>query len=250
MTTESIPLINFRKNIFSQNGEDGIIEEIIKRLELKELEVCEFGAWDGKHLSNTFNLVKNFNAKAVYIEGDKKKYQDLLKTAKEYPNILPINAFVSHKNDKNCLHNLLSLTFLKKNFDILSIDIDGHDLEVVFRMQNYIPKIIIIEINSSMMPGIKHMHSTKIKGNSFSSTIDVLKKKNYTPVLHNKGNLFFINNLHLAKINLDNIYIECNEKLFCDFDILRQRRLAKILQKFLPGLIFKKLKKLRDFIFY
>lgn len=73
-------------------------------------------------------------------------------------------------------------------------------------MQNYIPKVIIIEINSSMMPGIRHMHSIKIRGNSFSSTIDVLKK-NYTPVLHNKGNLFFINNLHLAKINLDNIYI-------------------------------------------
>ena len=49
MTTNSIPLINFCKNIFSQNGEDGIIEEIIKRLELKDLEVCEFGAWDGKH---------------------------------------------------------------------------------------------------------------------------------------------------------------------------------------------------------
>jgi len=249
MTIKSIPLINFRKNIFSQWGEDGIIEEIIKRLELKDLEVCEFGAWDGKFMSNTFNLVKNFNARAVYIEGDKQKYLDLLRTAKEYPNILPINAFVSHKNDKNSLDNLLAPTFLKKDFDILSVDIDGYDLEVVFHMQNYIPKIIIIEINSSLMPGIRHMHSRKIKGNSFSSTKDVLKKKNYTPVLHNKGNLFFINNLHLAKINLDNIYIDCDEKLFYDFDIFRQRRFAKLLQKFLPHLIFKKLKQLRDFIF-
>lgn len=96
------------------------------------MEICEFGAWDGKHLSNTFNLVKNFNARAVYIEGDKKKYQDLLKTAKEYPNILPINAFVSHKNDRNSLDNLLAPTFLKKDFDILSIDMDVHDLEVAF----------------------------------------------------------------------------------------------------------------------
>ena len=105
---------------------------------MKDLEVCEFGAWDGKHLSNTFNLVKNCNARAVYIEGDKKKYQDLIKTAKEYPNITPINAFVSHKNDKNSLDNLLSRTFLKKDFDLLSIDIDGHDLEVMYCMLNYI----------------------------------------------------------------------------------------------------------------
>ena len=44
----------FKKNVFSQNGEDGIIEELIKRLEIKNLEVCEFGAWDGKLYSNTF----------------------------------------------------------------------------------------------------------------------------------------------------------------------------------------------------
>jgi hypothetical protein len=243
-------LINFRKNIFSQNGEDGIIEEIIKRLELKDLEVCEFGAWDGKHLSNTFNLVKNFNAKAVYIEGDKNKYQDLLKTAKEYPNILPINAFVSHKNDKNSLDNLLSPTFLKKDFDILSIDIDGHDLEVMFHTQNYNPKIVIIEINPSMLPGIKHIHDEKIWGNSFSSTIDVFKKKNYTPILQNKSNMLFINNLYFQKINLPRIFIDCEEKLFDAFGIFRRRKFAIFLQKFLPDLIFKKLKKLKDFIFY
>ena len=63
----------------------------IKRLEIKNLEVCEFGAWDGKLYSNTFNLVKNFNAKAIYIEGDKKRFLDLKKTCLDYKNITPIN---------------------------------------------------------------------------------------------------------------------------------------------------------------
>ena len=45
-------------NVFSQNGEDGIIEEILNRLEIQTGWVCEFGAWDGIYLSNTFNLIK------------------------------------------------------------------------------------------------------------------------------------------------------------------------------------------------
>ena len=74
--------LKFRKNIYSQNGEDGILEEIIKRINLKEIEVCEFGAWDGKHYSNTFNLVENYSAKAVYIEQDSARFNDWLKHQK------------------------------------------------------------------------------------------------------------------------------------------------------------------------
>ena len=56
--------INFKKNIYSQNGEDGILEEILKKLNIKKNGwCCEFGAWDGKHGSNTFNLVKNLRHK-------------------------------------------------------------------------------------------------------------------------------------------------------------------------------------------
>ena len=50
--------VSYKKNIFSQNGEDGIIEEIFKRLnDVSDKKCCEFGAWDGKHLSNTCNLI-------------------------------------------------------------------------------------------------------------------------------------------------------------------------------------------------
>ena len=45
-------LKQYEQNVYSQNGEDGIIGEIVKRLSIEEGYFIEFGAWDGKHLSN------------------------------------------------------------------------------------------------------------------------------------------------------------------------------------------------------
>ena len=123
----------YRKNFFSQNGEDGVISEILKRLKLKSKEkwCCEFGAWDGIHGSNTFNLVKNYNYNAVYIEGDKNKFQDLVRTGKKFKKIKIFNKYISHKNKSvNKLDKILKKTKINKYFDILSIDIDSHDLAV------------------------------------------------------------------------------------------------------------------------
>ena len=80
-------LNKYKKNIYSQNGEDGILIHLLKKIKIlkndKDLWCCEFGAWDGIHGSNTFNLVKNYNFNAVYIEGDKDKFKDLLITKKK-----------------------------------------------------------------------------------------------------------------------------------------------------------------------
>jgi hypothetical protein len=91
-------LANYKKNIYSQHGEDGILIYILDWLCSNDVPVgkwcCEFGAWDGKHLSNTFNLVEAFNWSSVYIEGDSVKFKDLLKTATCHPSIQPINKYV------------------------------------------------------------------------------------------------------------------------------------------------------------
>ena len=123
---QSKNLIDYAFNIYSQNGEDGIIQEIIKRLDIKDSKkkwVVEFGAWDGMHLSNTFNLVKQ-GWKAIYIEGEKSRFNELLKTSNKYPQIFPINAFVARDSkSKDSLDNLLKKTEIPIDFDLLSIDI-------------------------------------------------------------------------------------------------------------------------------
>jgi len=43
-----------RENLYSQHGEDGILRELLAALELSLGYFVEFGAWDGKHWSNTY----------------------------------------------------------------------------------------------------------------------------------------------------------------------------------------------------
>jgi len=189
------------KNNYSQNGEDGIIEEILKRLDINNGWVCEFGAWDGIYLSNTYSLVeKGFNA--VFIEGDKDKYKDLLNTVEKNKNIIPLNAYVDHNDSNNSLDNLLSTTNIPIDFDILSIDIDSYDYQVWKSLKIYKPKIVIIEINSSVDPNNNlHIHDQKYIGTGFRPMFDLAAEKDYTFVLHT-GNMIFIRNDLFNKLNI------------------------------------------------
>jgi len=169
------PFDAYFSNIHSQNGEDGVLNIAINRLGLiPEHGSCvEFGAWDGKHFSNTFALVQK-GWSAVYIEEDKVRFNNLIQNSKIYPKIIPICTKVDHKKFSiNSLDNILKKTPLQKDFDILSIDIDSYDLEVWESMQNYEPKIVIIEINSSYRVGLRRRHSEYNNGNSFISTLAV-----------------------------------------------------------------------------
>ena len=110
----------FKKNIYSQHGEDGIIEEILSSLDDKlDKTCCEFGAWNGIYLSNCYNLIKNKNYSALLIEADKKKYKELCKNIPDN-KIIKLNKFVDFEGS-NSLDNFLEENNFNINFDFLSM---------------------------------------------------------------------------------------------------------------------------------
>jgi|SRR5581483_1675055 len=203
--------LKYAKNRYSQNGEDGILAEIFKRLGIKTGWFVEFGAWDGKHLSNTYALLEK-GWRGVDIEGDKERYKDLRQAAKKFHGRLTtINAFVSTKG-KNSLDNLLKATKLPRDIDLLSIDIDSYDYLIWQALKNYNPKIVVIEINSSIPLGKEHIQPDgigyeelekqgKTAGSSFTSMLKLGHRKGYDLVAHT-GNMIFIRKDLMTKINL------------------------------------------------
>lgn len=195
----------YNKNVYSQNGEDGVIEELLKRLNITSGYVCEFNAFNGIHLSNTFNLVKKgFNA--VLIESNTIHYTELLKTQKDYPTIrYAINKYVDHNPEsENSLDNILYQTDIPIDFDLLSIDIDSYDYQVWKSLETYRPKIVVIEINSSckIAKDIDYIHTPgKCDGSSFVATLKLGTEKGYTFAVHT-GNVIFIRNDLFEKVNI------------------------------------------------
>lgn len=191
-------LSKYQRNYYSQFGEDGVIEEILSRIGVHtQLDswCVEFGAWDGVYLSNTCHLIRDRGYSAVLIEGDRKKVAQL---DRNFPghNIHKICRFV-HFDGDSTLDNILSETPLPKQFDFLSIDVDGVDYYIFEGLRKYQPKIICIEFNPSIPNAVVYIQPKdfSIKQGSSAAAINCLAvTKGYTLVASTKCNLILVRN--------------------------------------------------------
>lgn len=199
-------LIKHSRNEYSANGEDGIIEKIFESLSISKGVACEFGAWDGMYKSNTFNLVKNHDWKCYMIEADPVKFEELKKTSEKYRNIVPINEKVGYnREDKTTkvLDEILRESKIKKDFDLLSIDIDSCDYQVWQNLLNYKPKLVVIEysgIYNNIINSEDAIYKLDIDGTTgFIPFYKLGKEKGYD-LICDTGNLFFLRRDVLKKL--------------------------------------------------
>ena len=136
----------FAGDVYSQTGEDGILERALSIFPTRTRWCVEFGAWDGKYLSNTFRLVERENYNVVLIEGDGKKYRAL---CSEYPfrdRAIFENRLVGWSKDDG-LDRILEKHPVPLDFDLLSIDVDGNDYHIWKATEKFRPKLVLIEFN-------------------------------------------------------------------------------------------------------
>lgn len=151
-------LLRHRKTFYSHQGEDGILDFILSKIPDKTGWCVELGAWDGKSESNTYYFISHLGYHGVMIEADILKYNLLQENLKAYDTIC-VNAFVRPEGE-NKLDNILSLTSIPKQFDLLSIDVDGDDYQIWQSLDKYQPTVVIIEINMRCKPGVKRINKT------------------------------------------------------------------------------------------
>lgn len=187
-------LLEHARNVTSQNGEDGIVAKILEVLGVETGWCVEFGAWDGKYLSNTYDLITSRGFAAVLIEGSPRRYRDLVATFAGQPRVIALNRYVGF-TAADGLDAILAGTPIPEDFDVLSIDIDGNDYHVWKAVTRYRPKLVIIEYNPTIPSQVEFVQVADLNVNQGSSMLSLAKlarEKGYELVSATTHNCFFV----------------------------------------------------------
>lgn len=201
---DSKRLEKFGFKVYSQNDEDGIINEIFNRIGTTNKFFVEFGVQNGLESNCHYLLFQGWEG--VWIEGDKNYFdmiQNNFKIPIENDKLTVLNKFIDIDN----INDILCSTKANKikDIDLLSIDIDGNDYHV-FKAINVInPRVVVIEYNAKFPPPVKWImpyNPTHVwdfsdnQGSSLESLTYLANEKGYQLVGTNATglNAFFVRN--------------------------------------------------------
>ena len=188
--------------IFSQNGEDGIIDYLVNKLKLNTKNFVEIGVGNYRE-SNTRFLYNKYHPKGLIID----YIDDMEKKVKPFVNLWKGDLRICNKqiNSENILDILNNSCDYE--IDIFSIDIDSIDYWIIEKLNRNISKIFIAEYNPVFgskleitVPNIsgfernKYHYSNLCYGMSLKALINLMDKKGYYFIGTNlqKINAFFI----------------------------------------------------------
>jgi hypothetical protein len=186
-------LLEHRANVTSQIGQDGILAKIFDLIGEGQKFCVEFGAWDGKHLSNTWDLIANKGWGGILIEGDPAKFSGLVATH-PYPRVKALNRFV-HWQGEEALDNILAGNDAPPEIDLMSIDVDGNDWHIWKSLVKHRPRVVLIEFNPSIPNDVFFVQDPDRRynhGNSLLALIELGKQKGYSLVCANCWDAFFV----------------------------------------------------------
>ncbi|MGH8177406.1 MAG: hypothetical protein ACREV5_14185 [Steroidobacter sp.] len=130
--------------VYSQWGEDGIIQLLLKYVPIERRTFVEFGVENYRE-SNTRFLLMHDNWSGLVMDGDERNIDFIRRDAIFWRHNLKADcAFVTREN----INELLRRNGLESDIGLLSIDIDGNDYWVWQAIDVVTPRIVIAEYNS------------------------------------------------------------------------------------------------------
>jgi hypothetical protein len=140
-------LSGFELRGYSQNGEDGVLAEILRRVGAPTQFFVEFGIESGVE-GNCVYLSDVARWSGLFMEADDQMYRMLERKYAPHPGVRTQQALVTPQN----IEDLLRAGEVPLEPDVVSIDVDGSDYWVWEAIEQYRPRVLIIEYNSALDP--------------------------------------------------------------------------------------------------
>ncbi len=168
------------ENIFSQFGEDGLINATFDLIGEQHRTCFEVGAADGLFFSNTKRLRDN-GWRALLIESIADQFEKLVENA---PESVCVHETITPNNFAGLLQEF-------DNYDLGVIDIDGQDYWLWQSMQENPPRVMLVEF----CPYVKEDFIPELDGKgqaSLGPILDLGRSKSYQPVARTYCNVLFV----------------------------------------------------------
>lgn len=195
---EARDLRAFERRAYSQNGEDGIIEEIFRRVGAETRQFVEFGVESGAEC-NCARLALEEGWGGLFLEADPDHFERLAGRYRGHGGVRCARSLVTSAN----IERLLEENGVPRAFDLLSIDIDGNDYWVWKAIRAWRPRVVVIEYNAAYPPPRRWVmkedpdyrwDGTTYYGASLASLTALGREKGYALVGTNSSgvNAFFV----------------------------------------------------------
>ena len=173
--------------VYSQNDEDGIIQEIFIRIGQSPRTFVEFGVENGLE-NNTLKLLLEgwsglwIDANEQYVSQINAKFGDVISDGR----LRVKAAFI----DRDNINNLIE-TYFSGEIGMLSIDIDGNDIHILEAINAVNPRVVIVEYNGKFPPPMSiaqrynpthRWNGTDYGGSSLEAITKVAARKGYSLV--------------------------------------------------------------------
>jgi hypothetical protein len=134
--------------VFSQFGDDGIIQFLVQRVPIENEVFVEFGVSDYRE-SNTRFLLVHDNWEGLVLDGGDAMHEFLRSSGLAWRNQIDARtAFI----DRDNINSLIRDAGITGDIGLLSIDLDGNDYWVLEAIDVVSPRILVVEYNSTFGP--------------------------------------------------------------------------------------------------
>jgi len=137
------PLTRYEHRVFSQNGEDGVLAELLRRIGVVSRWFVEFGIETGVE-GNCVFLADVMGWSGLFIEPQQDASKNLCRKYSANPAVHTRRALVRADN----VEQLFAQAGVPREPDVLSIDVDGNDYWIWQALTTYSPRIVVIEYNA------------------------------------------------------------------------------------------------------